>query len=82
MKFKTVIEHRLPRKRKKDTKILIVPVVLLNIIYQAFLPFISGYYLATTRNFYWIILFFVAVFFEIRFSVQGDTIKINIMRGL
>ena len=82
MKFKTVIEHRLPRKRKNDTKILIVPVVLLNVIYQAFFPFISGYYLATTRNFYWIILFFVAVFFEIRFSVQGDTININIMRGL
>ena len=81
MKLKAVIEDRFPKKRpklKKD-KILIVAFLILESLFNTFLPFISGFQLAYTRNFIYLIFFLVPLFIHLRIS-YGRKIKIKLRR--
>jgi len=84
VKFQTVIEHRLPDKRRlnKISKLFVVASLIFNTIYHKFIPFIAGFYLAETGNFYWVLLFVFVIFFEVHFDTDKETIRLRIVRGI
>lgn len=85
MKFKTVIENRFPEKKIKDrkNKILIAILILSQTVINQIIPFTVGVYFGLTKNIYFLLIFFVMLFFEIRVSFDDEgNVKIKILRGI
>ncbi|MCJ7768168.1 hypothetical protein MUP79_07235 [Candidatus Bathyarchaeota archaeon] len=79
MKFKTVIQSRVPEKMPKR-KFMVAMLMLLNIIIGDFVPFIFGFYYATTQSIVFFIMFLLLVIFNIEIDYEGEKIRLRIRR--
>lgn len=83
MKIRTVIIPKIKKKPKADRMELITYTLMLlaEIVINTFMPFICGFYLATTGYLLWFIPLFLCIIFNIRVEYT-DRIELRIVRGI
>jgi hypothetical protein len=79
MKFKTVIQSRVPEKVPKR-KFILAMLLLLNIVISDFVPFICGFYYALTKHMAFFVMFLLLMVFNIEIDYEGERIKLRIKR--
>lgn len=81
MKFKTVLESRVPKKTPQNKWIFSLMLVI-EIILNTFMPFFFGFYFAMTQRLIFLVGFIFLVMFNVRFEYSDNDIKIKIIRGI
>lgn len=81
MKFKTVIDRRVPLRRPKHSRLITVVVLVVNTVSTVILPFSIGFYFARSGNFLFFVAFLFLLIFEFRLEYHKDTIKFKFTRA-
>jgi hypothetical protein len=83
VKIRTVILQKVDNKKpaEKKSKIIYVALLLTETVVNTILPFLCGFYLATTGYLFWFVPLFILLFFNIRIEYKDD-IEIKILRSL
>ncbi len=85
MRFKTVVENRLPQRKikNKKNKILIALLILIQTFFNQILPFTLGVYFGLTGSAWLFAIFIFMIFFEMRITFnKKNEIKIEIIKGV
>jgi len=84
MAFEIRIRERKQNKKidKKRDKIILALLYLTETVLNTFLPFLSGFYMATYKSLYWFIPFLLLIVFHVKFDYTTKDIKIDIMRRI
>lgn len=85
MKFKAVIEKRIPNRKvlKKKNKLLMVIIIVLDIFLNTLLPFTLGVYFFMTKHLIFIAILFILLFFNVNFEIdKRGNVNIKFVRGL
>ncbi len=83
MKFKTIIEDRMPKRKIKSADIVILAFSLVaETGINTMLPFAFGFYFAQTHNLFFLFGFIINVLFHIKIRREGRSLELRITRGI
>lgn len=81
MKVNLAMDNRYMKPdTKRNNRMFIVLLFAVNVIINDFLPFMFGFYLATTRNLVYLAFFILSVIFNIEFDYTKRELKLRIRR--
>jgi len=84
MKIKTVVRERINIKKnlknRKD-RVMFAVLLLSESVINTFLPFLAGFYLATTQRLFWFIPFIILLIFNVRIEYNKGMIQVKITRN-
>lgn len=81
MRFKTVIESRIPKEKPRN-KWLFAFMMVIEIVLNTFIPFVVGFHFAQTKSFLFLAIFILLILFNVRFEYKKDNIQLKIIRGI
>lgn len=85
MRIRTIVRERISDKKKpksRQAKFIIVILLISESVINTFIPFLSGFYLATTQRLFWLIPFIVLIVFNLKIEYKNELVEIKIMRNI